>query len=57
MHSSASCAACKMCYDSKDNDGTARARNHTDYEVAYVRLEEEYKQAGKSFNAISSYNF
>ena len=46
-----------MCYDSKDNDGTARARNHTDYEVAYVRLEEEYKQAGKSFNAISSYNF
>ena len=57
MHSSASCAACKMCYDSKDNDGPARARNHTDYEVAYVRLEEEYKQAGKSFNAISSCNF
>ena len=42
-------AVCKMCYDSKDNDCTASAKNYTDYEVAYVRLKEKYEQAGKSF--------
>ena len=32
-HDRANYAVCKICYDSKDNDGTARVKNHTDYEV------------------------
>ena len=46
-----------MYRDSTHNDGAARAKNPTDYKVAYVRLKEKYKQAGKSFNALSSRNF
>ena len=33
-HNRANYADCKICYDSKDNDGTARVKHHTDYEVA-----------------------
>ena len=33
MHNRSSYAVCKMCNDCKDNDGTAIAKNHTDYEV------------------------
>ena len=34
-HNRASYAVCKMCYDSKDKDGTVCANNHTHYELVY----------------------
>ena len=34
-HNRANYAACKICHDSKDNDGTASAKNHSDYVVAH----------------------
>ena len=56
MHNRGSYAVCEMCYDSKDNDGAARAKNQTHYEVAYVRLKEKYEQTSKVFYAIYDAN-
>ena len=33
-HNRANYAVCKICYDSKDNDGYARVKNNPDNEVA-----------------------
>ena len=34
-HNRGNYAVCKICYNSKDNDGTALVKNQSDYEVAY----------------------